>query len=228
MAESPPIQQPQGNKKRKSSTTAESAEPKKSRATAAAAAAAAASNGGPTTPLPSHDALLASLRPKYDVLPAFTISSTKIQKRVRWLLRHLRKDDGDPRKRAVLLYARPGDVVKMITIAELVKRIVAEDEGGRWYQYNQMYELPPKVDVVEETMLDCGPAEAAGGDDDDDDFEVMENRFERAVLPPPASRTAKSLSVFLSLAPIPELRAKDDVTTQTNEPRDASTIPAAS
>ncbi|KAK2029353.1 hypothetical protein LX32DRAFT_617377 [Colletotrichum zoysiae] len=218
MAESPPIQQPQGNKKRKSSTTAESTEPKKSRA-------AAASNGGPaTTPLPSHDALLASLRPKYDVLPAFTISSTKIQKRVRWLLRHLRKDDGDPRRRAVLLYARPGDVVKMITIAELVKRIVAEDEGGRWYQYNQMYELPPKVNVVEETMLDGSPA----GGDDDDDFEVMENRFERAVLPPPASRTAKSLSVFLSLAPIPELRAKDDVTTQTNEPRGASTIPAAS
>ncbi|KAK1593117.1 uncharacterized protein LY79DRAFT_669467 [Colletotrichum navitas] len=221
MAEPPPIKQPQGNKKRKPSTTAESAGPKKSRA----------SSSGPTTPLPAHDALLASLRPKYDVLLAFTISSTKIQKRVNWLLRHLRKDDGDPRKRAVLLYARPGDVVKMITIAELVKRIVAEDEGGRWYQYNQMCELPPKVDVVEETMLGGGPAKVAGGsddDNDDDDFEVMESRFERAVLPPPASRAAKSLSVFLSLAPIPELRAKDGVTTQTNELQGAPTSSATS
>ncbi|KAK2019254.1 hypothetical protein LZ32DRAFT_225959 [Colletotrichum eremochloae] len=214
MAESSPIQQPQGNKKRKSSTTAESAETKRSKA----------APSGPTTPLPAHDALLASLRPKYDVLPAFTISSTKIQKRVNWLLRHLRKNDGDPRERAVLLYARPSDVAKMITIAELVKRIVTEDDGGRWYQYNQMYELPPKVEVVEETMLGGGLTEATGdSDDDNDDFEVMESRFERAVLPPPVSRAAKSLSIFLSIAPIPELKAKDDVTTQTNEPQGAST-----
>ncbi|KAK2004155.1 hypothetical protein LX36DRAFT_706467 [Colletotrichum falcatum] len=228
MAEPPPIKQPQGGnkKKRKPPTTAESAEPKKSKA---------APPSGPTTPLPTHDALLASLRPKYDVLPAFTISSTKIQKRVSWLLQHLRKDDGDPRKRAVLLYARPGDVVKMITIAELVKRIVAEDQAGRWYQYNQMYELPPKAEVVEETMLGATAGGSGGGDDNDDDddddndsFEVMESRFERAVLPPPVSRAAKSLSVFLSLAPIPELRAKDDVTTQTNEPHGASTGSATS
>ncbi|GKT60486.1 hypothetical protein ColTof4_00615 [Colletotrichum tofieldiae] len=217
MAETSATQQPKGNK-RKSSTTAESTEPKKSKATPT----------GPTTPLPTHDALLADLRPKYDILPAFTISSTKIQKRVNWLLQHLRKDDGDPRKRAVLLYARPSEAVKMITIVELVKRIVAEeDEGGRWYQYNQMYELPPKAEVVEETMLGAGAGENQAAGDSDDDFEVMESRFERAVLPQPVNRAAKSLSVFLSLAPIPELKAKDDVTTQTNEPPGASTISAA-
>ncbi|GJC79336.1 hypothetical protein ColLi_02174 [Colletotrichum liriopes] len=217
MAETSVTQQPKGNK-RKSSTTAESTEPKKCKATPT----------GPTTPLPTHDALLADLRPKYDILPAFTISSTKIQKRVNWLLRHLRKDDGDPRKRAVLLYARPSEAVKMITIVELVKRIVAEeDEGGRWYQYNQMYELPPKAEVVEETMLGAGVGENQAAGDSDDDFEVMESRFERAVLPQPANRAAKSLSVFLSLAPIPELKAKDDVTTQTNEPSGSSTVSAA-
>lgn len=222
MAETPATQQLKGNKKRKSSTTAEPAESKKSKAIPS----------GPTTPLPAHDALLTDLRSKYDVLPAFTISSTKIQKRVNWLLRHLRKDDGDPRRRAVLLYARPSEVVKMITIAELVKRIVSEeDEGGRWYQYNQMYELPPKAEVVEETMLGNGRSEneaAGGSDNDDDDFEVMESRFERAVLPPPAGRAAKSLSVFLSLAPIPELKARDDVTAQTNEPQGVSTASVAS
>ncbi|KAJ0166323.1 hypothetical protein CTA2_7745 [Colletotrichum tanaceti] len=220
MSETPANQQPDGTK-RKPSATAESAGPKKSKT----------APNGPTTPLPTHDALIAELSSKYDILPAFTISSTKIQKRVNWLLRHLRKDDGDPRKRVVLLYARPSEVVKMITIVELVKRIVAEeDEGGWWYQYNQMYALPPKAEVVEETMLgggdDFDESGAAAGSDNDD-FEIMESRFERAVLPQLVNRAAKSLSVFLSLVPIPELKAKDDVTTQTNEPQGVSKGPTA-
>ncbi|KAK2736576.1 hypothetical protein CKAH01_07776 [Colletotrichum kahawae] len=174
------------------------------------------SPAGSGTPAP-HDTLLTELRPKYDVLPAFTISSTKIHKRVTWLLLHLRKDDGDSRKRAVLLYARPGEVGKMITISEQVKRIVAEEDGGRWYQYNKMYELPPKPEVVEETMLGGGRTGNGTDDDDDDDFEVMESRFEKAVIPQTRKRTSRSLSIFLSLEPMPELKAQEDVTQQTNE-----------
>ncbi|KXH32158.1 hypothetical protein CSIM01_05827 [Colletotrichum simmondsii] len=248
MAE-PSATQPKGDdKKRKSSTAAADSSAavvsKKSKATETTTkttttntSASASSNtnvNGPTTPLsPSHEALLADLRSKYDVLPAFTISSTKIQKRVTWLLQHLRKDDGDPRRRVVLVYARLGEVAKMISIVETVKRIVAaekksvdgkegEESGGKWYQYNLMYELPPKPDVVEDTVL--GGGGGGGGtqdgsnddDGDDDDFEVMESRFERAVLPQPTKRAAKSLSIFLSLAPVPELKARGDVTTQTN------------
>ncbi|KAK1731103.1 hypothetical protein CaCOL14_005595 [Colletotrichum acutatum] len=238
--------QPKGdNKKRKSSTAAAESSAamvsKKSKATkattttttnASASASSSANVNGQTTPLPpSHEALLADLRSKYDVLPAFTISSTKIQKRVTWLLQHLRKNDGDPRKRAVLVYARPGEVAKMISIVETVKRIVAaenrvdgkeeEESRGKWYQYSLMYELPPKPDVVEETVLGGGSSGTRNGseeddDGDEDDFEVMESRFERAVLPQPVKRAAKSLSIFLSLAPVPELKARDDVTTQTN------------
>ncbi|KAL0942427.1 uncharacterized protein CTRU02_200314 [Colletotrichum truncatum] len=208
----------EGNKKRKSPIMIQPEESKKGKPSP---------TGSPTTPLsPFHDALLTELRAKYDVLPAFTISSTKIQKRVSWVLQHLRKDDGDPRKRAVLLYARPSEVGKMITISEQVKRIVVEEEGRRWYQYNKMYELPPKAEVVEETMLG-----GAGGDEDsdeDDDFEVMESRFERAVLPQPAKRAALSLSIFLSLDSMPELKTKEGVTVQTNEPQVDSTIATAS
>ncbi|KAJ0387887.1 hypothetical protein COL922a_001439 [Colletotrichum nupharicola] len=194
-----------GDKKRKLPIMVESEDQKKKNKPSPAS---------PGTPAP-HDALLAELRTKYDILPAFTISSTKIHKRVTWLLLHLRKNDGDARKRAVLLYARLGEVGKMITISEQVKRIVAEEDGGRWYQYNKMYELPPKAEVVEETMLDGG---RAGNDtDDDDDFEVMESRFERAVMPQPKKGTAKSLSIFLSLEPMPELKAQGGVTQQTNE-----------
>ncbi|KAK1654441.1 hypothetical protein BDP81DRAFT_497199 [Colletotrichum phormii] len=214
MAE-PSVMQPKGDNKKRKSSTAEVVE----------FASSSASVNGPTTPLPpSHEALLADLRSKYDVLPAFTISSTKIQKRVTWLLQHLRKDDGDPRKRAVLVYARPGEVAKMISIVETVKRIVAaaaaeksvdekEEESGKWYQYNLMYELPPKPDVVEETVLGGGTRD---GSDEEDDFEFMGSRFERAVLPQPVKRAAKSLSIFLSLAPMPELKARDGITTQTN------------
>ncbi|KAL2874362.1 hypothetical protein SGCOL_010443 [Colletotrichum sp. CLE4] len=236
MAE-PSAMQPQGDNKKRKSSTAEVVESsaaavskkKKSKTTkttptTSASTSSSASFNGPTTPLPpSHEALLADLKLKYDVLPAFTISSTKIQKRVSWLLQHLRKDDGDPRKRAVLVYARPGEVTKMISIVETVKRIVAaaaekksvdEKEGsGKWYQYNLMYELPPKPDVVEETVLGGGTRD---GSDDEDDFEVMGSRFERAVLPQPAKRAAKSLSIFLSLELMPELKARDGVTTQTN------------
>ncbi|KAJ0320917.1 hypothetical protein COL5a_009520 [Colletotrichum fioriniae] len=241
MAE-PPAMQPEGdNKKRKSSKAAVESSAavisKKSKATKTTttntSASLSANFNGPTTSLPpSHEALLADLRSKYDVLPAFTISSTKIQKRVTWLLQHLRKDDGDPRKRAVLVYARPGEVAKMISIVETVKRIIAAEkksveaqggeESGKWYQYNLMYELPPKPDVVEETVLggSGGGTRDGSGDDEEeeeeDDFEVMESRFERAVLPQPVKRAAKSLSIFLSLAPVPELKARDDVTTQTN------------
>ncbi|EXF77946.1 hypothetical protein CFIO01_11875 [Colletotrichum fioriniae PJ7] len=240
MAE-PPAMQPEGdNKKRKSSKAAVESSAavisKKSKATKTmttnTSASSSANVNGPTTPLPpSHEVLLADLRSKYDVLPAFTISSTKIQKRVTWLLQHLRKDDGDPRKRAVLVYARLGEVAKMISIVETVKRIIAAEkksveaqggeESGKWYQYNLMYELPPKPDVVEETVLGGsggGTWDGSGDDEEEeeDDFEVMESRFERAVLPQPVKRAAKSLSIFLSLAPVPELKARDDVTTQTN------------
>ncbi|KAJ0343604.1 hypothetical protein COL154_010750 [Colletotrichum chrysophilum] len=194
-----------GDKKRKLPIMVESEDQKKKNKPSPAS---------PGTPAP-HDALLAELRTKYDILPAFTISSTKIHKRVTWLLLHLRKNDGDARKRAVLLYARLDEVGKMITISEQVKRIVAEEDGGRWYQYNKMYELPPKAEVVEETMLDGG---RAGNDtDDDDDFEVMESRFEKAVMPQPKKGTPKSLSIFLSLEPMPELKAQEGVTQQTNE-----------
>ncbi|KAI8296894.1 hypothetical protein K4K59_003876 [Colletotrichum sp. SAR11_240] len=194
-----------GDKKRKLPIMVESEDQKKKNKPSPA---------GPGTPAP-HDALLAEFKAKYDILPAFTISSTKIHKRVTWLLLHLRKNDGDARKRAVLLYARPGEVGKMITISEQVKRIVAEEDYGRWYQYNKMYELPPKAEVVEETML--GGAGAGNDADDDDDFEVMESRFEKAVMPQPNKGTPKSLSIFLSLKPMPELKAQEGVTQQTNE-----------
>ncbi|KAH7148761.1 hypothetical protein EDB81DRAFT_856398 [Dactylonectria macrodidyma] len=157
-----------------------------------------------------HEPILAELAPKYDVLAASVISSTQIRKRVTYISKHLLAESKQPR--VALLYARTADVCKLITVVEQCKRILVE-EGSAWHQYNQLFELPEqpkKRDVVEETMLGQGVEE----DDDSDDFEVMHSRFEDAVLPQPSTRAVKSMRVFLSVAPVPELKSKQDVTSQ--------------
>lgn len=163
-----------------------------------------------------HEAIISELHPKYNILPASVISSTQIRKRVIYVTKHLSPDDQS--RHLALLYARPADVCKLITVVEQCKRVLKE-EGRACYQYNQLFELPleeKKPDVVNETVL--GGVEE-GESSDDDAFEVMESRFEKAVLPPASSRGAKSIRVFLSSTPVPELKAKGDVTLQSSEAR---------
>ncbi|KAG6045739.1 hypothetical protein E4U39_002004 [Claviceps sp. Clav50 group G5] len=88
-----------------------------------------------------HEALLSHLQPKYNVLAASVISSTKIGKRVAQITSHLGSESDQNRPHAVLLYARTAEVCKMITIVEQCKRIMQAD-GKSWFQYNQMYEVP--------------------------------------------------------------------------------------
>ncbi|KAI9167665.1 hypothetical protein HJFPF1_03798 [Paramyrothecium foliicola] len=162
-----------------------------------------------------HEAVLSELSPRYNVLPASVISSTKIQKRVTSIASHILATCESERPPIGLLYARTADVCKLITIVEQCKRVFAE-EGKPWYQYNQLFDLPLSEkklkDVVEETVLE----EAAEGSDSDD-FEVMESRFEKAVLPSVSTRVAKSMRVFLSIRPVPDLKLKTGVTVQTSE-----------
>ena len=163
-----------------------------------------------------HEAILSELAPKYDVLAASVISSTQIRKRVTYIANHLLGDSSLPR--VALLYARPADACKLITVVEQCKRVLSE-EGKAWYQHNQLFDLPEapkKRDIVEETVLE---KEAEDGSDSDE-FEVMHSRFEDAVLPPPTTRTIKAMRVFLSITPVAELRMKKDVTLQVIEERE--------
>lgn len=163
--------------------------------------------------LAPHAAILAELAPKYDVLAASVISSTQIRKRVGYITTHLLAPTAQ-QPRVALLYARTADVCKLITVVEQAKRVLS-GKGKTWFQYNQMFELPksvPEREVVDETVLE---PDAEG--DDGDDFEVMESRFEKAVLPQPSTRLVKSMRVFLSVAAIPELRSRDGVTVQLRE-----------
>jgi hypothetical protein len=168
----------------------------------------------PSRPNPTllgpHEAIIAELKAKYNIFPASVISSTQIRQRVAAATGHL-LSSANP---VVLLHARPAEVCKLITIAEQSKRVLKE-EGRSCFQYNQLFDLPPetkKPDIVEKTVLETG----AHDSDDDDDFEVMETRFEKAVLPQTV-RTVKSMRVFLSTMPIPELKAKNNVTVQTSD-----------
>ncbi|OAA55421.1 DNA/RNA-binding protein Alba-like protein [Cordyceps fumosorosea ARSEF 2679] len=181
-----------------------------------------------STPLGKpHAAVLEELAAKYDVLPASVISSTPIRKRVARATTHLLGDDDGRGPRVVLLHARPAETCKMLTVAEMCKRLL-EKEGGAaaWYQYNQLFDLSlgdaerarkrrGRKQVVEETVLHVDE-EDGEEDEEDDEFETMQSRFERAVLPPAPDRTTKSLRIFLSRVPIPELKGRDGVTVQTS------------
>jgi hypothetical protein len=162
-----------------------------------------------------HQPIITELSPKYHVLAASVLSSTQIRKRVSYVNGHL-LEAGPGRSPVALLHARPRDVCKLITVVEQCRRLL-RGAGKPCYQYNQLFTLPPaplqkdRRDVVEETEL-RHDTEAA--DSDDDDFEVMASRFEKAVLPPATTRETKSMRVFLSIAPLPELRSKSDVTVQ--------------
>ena len=172
--------------------------------------------------LKPHEALLAELAPKYDVLAASVISSTQIRKRVARATSHL-LGTAAGKPRAVLLHARTADVCKMITVVECCKRVLVE-EGKGWYQYNQLFDLPKtaeKEDVVEETVLEKDEGKQVAEDDsddsDDDDFEVMQSRFENAVLPPQPTHIIKSLRIIVSTTPLPELKALGNVAVQASD-----------
>ncbi len=160
--------------------------------------------------LAPHDEILGELSPKYNVLTFSVISSTQIHNRVTSITSHLTTEPSS----IVFLHARPATVCKLITIVELVKRILRE-QGKTCFQYNQLFDFPlePKqTDIVEKTVLE-GDARASDDEDDEDDFEVMESRLEKALLPKQQTM-AKSMLVFLSVTTIPELKTKSNVTVQ--------------
>lgn len=168
-----------------------------------------------------HEAIISSLSPKYDIIAASVLSSSSIRQRVTHVVAYLLEHPPDSKPRLVLLHSRTADVQKLITVVEQCKRVLGE-EGRSWWQYNQLFDQPERLaersNVVEETL--SGKKNDAP-DEDDDDFEVMETRFERAVLPPKPAHVVKSMRVFVSLAPVPELKTSG-ATVQSSEDRTVS------
>ena len=168
-----------------------------------------------------HEAAIAKLERKYDILAVAVISSSQIRKRVNIVAHHLAaapNPAAEEKSALVLLHARPAEVCKLITIVEQCKRVLWE-EGKPWYQYNQLFELPPpkqKSDTVEETVLvgRDDQEEEADSSEDDDAFEPVESRLDKALQPPQPRRALKSMRVYLSCSPVQELKIESDVTIQ--------------
>ncbi|KAL7793573.1 hypothetical protein V8C37DRAFT_378295 [Trichoderma ceciliae] len=174
---------------------------------------------GNATLIGPHENALKELSTKHNILALSILSSTQIRKRVSSATSHLL--DGSSESRAILLHARPADACKMITVAEQCKRVLGE-QGQTWYQYNELFDLPAeakkKNKVIPEGIELEEEAEERSGSDEAE-FETMESRFEQAVLPPLRVRTYKSLRIFISPRPIPELKSRESesVTVQTSE-----------
>ncbi|KAK7931615.1 hypothetical protein PG985_002327 [Apiospora marii] len=84
--------------------------------------------------------ILAAVESKYDVQTHSVISSSKIQKKVTSVLRHLQPPttsatNPSPKPRVSVLRARAADAGKLISIAEIAKREMLKSNGARWYQY---------------------------------------------------------------------------------------------
>lgn len=208
-------------------------------ATAATAATTTESINNPLAHVP-HNELLSELKGKYEVKVVTIISSTSINKRVDTILQHLGRFhpwDLSVLPGVVLLFAESSCVNKLISIIEIVHRRIHEADQ-KWYQYNRLSEQQIEIlfttsksgaagtTVVEDTMMVGRGGEGGGvgagapsGDDDEeqDDFEVMQTKFWTATETASRIKRTAYLSTFLSRVPVPELAAKEHLTTQSNE-----------
>ncbi|XXH03491.1 hypothetical protein Hte_009896 [Hypoxylon texense] len=158
---------------------------------------------------------LQAVESKYEVQVQSVISSSKIQKKVTSVLRHLTAPPNSDattsaaqKIRVAVLRAKASDAGKLISIAEIAKRELAKgkDDGRNWFQYislgEEIKEIPRDDGntIIEETRL--------GGGEDDDDFETMKTPFERAVEGQPRLRGVPIMSLFLCRASIEELKRR--------------------
>ncbi|KAH8887733.1 hypothetical protein GQ53DRAFT_267292 [Thozetella sp. PMI_491] len=145
------------NKRKQPGTISADSSPKKLRVTSGPSATPSSSSQSlePCAPL------LADLQSKYEVKHMSVISSTSICKHIDKALGHLSRFsflDDSVLPGVVLLHAKSKAASKLITIAETIRRRVAECDQ-KWYQYNVLYEIvsPPGLDhepsIVEDTML---------------------------------------------------------------------------
>jgi hypothetical protein len=129
-----------------------------------------------------------SLAGTYDVTTMSIVSSSSIQQKVTRVLEVLSAFPPAPREkpRLVMLHAKAKAVAKMISIAEIAKRDIAEREG-KWFQYNRIGEvMTEKVGDVRKVDNAGKGKQAVELDEEESDeestaFETMKTPFERKI-----------------------------------------------
>jgi hypothetical protein len=168
--------------------------------------------------------ILNTVDARYHVQLQSVISSSKIQKRVSAMLRHLTSPAPPSAKKKVsVLRAKARDVSKLVSIAEIAKREIERErrtvkgkdrsEGaGNWFQYIALSEEMQQRDreednsIIEETVL--GGHDVDQEPNDNVEFEYMKAPFKRAIEGQPLVRGTPVMNLFLSRSPIEELKKR--------------------
>ena len=192
----------------------------------------------PAAPTPSsytqiHNPLLAKLSGRFEVKALSVLPSTNIGKHVDRALAHLGRFsswDESVLPGVVLLCARSAASAKLITIAEIIRRRVAEGEQ-KWFQYNvpketAVVEEPAAVEegpsVVEDTFMDVEKGGGGGGgsgvgEEDEEYFETRQPTIHEQAVQPAKVRYRAHVAILLSRLPLDELAGEPNVSAQTNE-----------
>ncbi|KAK9425560.1 hypothetical protein SUNI508_02921 [Seiridium unicorne] len=177
---------------------------------------------------PDDSKILELVQAKYDVQIHSVISSSKIQKKVSSVLRHVTsatpESSSESGKQPVsILRARASDAGKLVSIGEIAKREIATRPNGdgkrHWFQYiglgQEIKEVPKEKNIIEETVLagKHNVNDDEGGDEHEnenerDDFEYMKTPFERAIEGKPKKQAITTMSLFLARVPVDELKRR--------------------
>lgn len=119
----------------------------------------------------------------------------------------------------VVLHAKAKVAVKLITIAEIVKREIGE-KGGKWFQYNSigtfMEEVPANLPNVRDRRSAANDNHKPGTniteeaeaeeEEEGEAFETMKTPFERAIEGTPKVKAVPVITVYLSRVRVESLK----------------------
>lgn len=166
---------------------------------------------------------LAHLTKKY-LFATMTIKShSKINNKVRGMIRHMsRFDFMDPNIKpgVIALDARASDANKLITVVEIVKKDIFENNrSGKWYQYNRvaskLIQIPRTSSKNDVAARGCARLQNDEDAMDLGGLRIVDTATNHRVDTTMKSRAIPMLTIYLSQVPLPEL--KQEFGEQNNE-----------
>ncbi len=162
---------------------------------------------------------LEELKAAHEVITISIVSSSNIWQKVTRALNFLSLQPvpTSSKPKVIVLHSKAKTASKMITVAEITKRELAQ-KGGTWFQYNYIGQIVQertekknvqKGDKVDAKSSDGNEADGLEGESDGEDgmdFESMKTPFERAIEGRPKIRVMPTMSIYLARERINNLR----------------------